>query len=221
MSICIPAYNCEKYIAAALDSAINQTLKDIEIVCVDDGSTDGTAAIMSSYAAKDPRIHVVSNGVNCGALYSRLRSILESTGDYVLCLDADDELCDDIARLAYERAIKTGGEIIVFDAEMCNRNGTKTGTWSGVNLRLKEGSGARNIGELVKLLAHNKHCWVPCWGRLYLASNLKKMAPSILQFAKETKLSLTEDCVFTWYALKNSASFAALDAVGYRYRTDN
>jgi cellulose synthase/poly-beta-1,6-N-acetylglucosamine synthase-like glycosyltransferase len=71
VSICIPVYNVEPYLAAALNSALGQTLEDIEVICVDDGSTDGSLAILKSYAAKDPRLHVVENksirrrGIRC------------------------------------------------------------------------------------------------------------------------------------------------------------
>ena len=56
VSVIIPVYNVEAYLRKCLDSVVNQTLKDIEIICVDDGSTDGSAAILEEYAAKDVRI---------------------------------------------------------------------------------------------------------------------------------------------------------------------
>ncbi|MDR0678737.1 MAG: glycosyltransferase, partial [Puniceicoccales bacterium] len=73
VSICIPVYNVEPWLPAALDSACNQTLKDIEIICVDDGSTDGSLAILKSYAQKYPRIKVLENGQNRGLLFTRIR----------------------------------------------------------------------------------------------------------------------------------------------------
>ncbi|MDR0340506.1 MAG: glycosyltransferase, partial [Puniceicoccales bacterium] len=81
VSICIPVYNVEPWLPAALDSACNQTLKDIEIICVDDGSTDGSLAILKSYAEKDRRIKVLENGTNRGTLYARIRAALATDGD--------------------------------------------------------------------------------------------------------------------------------------------
>ena len=93
VSICIPVYNTERYLASSLDSALNQTLKNIEIICVDDGSTDSSLAILKSYEAKYPQIVVVlENGSNRGTYYSRLRAILAAKGEYILCLDSDDRL---------------------------------------------------------------------------------------------------------------------------------
>ena len=62
VSVIIPVYNEEKYLQECLNSVINQTLKDIEIICVNDGSTDGSKEIIDKYAAKDARIKVVNKG---------------------------------------------------------------------------------------------------------------------------------------------------------------
>jgi glycosyltransferase involved in cell wall biosynthesis len=93
----MPVYDGEPYLAAALDSALTQTLQNIEVICVDDGSTDGSLAILRSYAAKYPRITVLENGINRGTHYSRMRAILAAKGDFILWLDSDDELYPDVA----------------------------------------------------------------------------------------------------------------------------
>ncbi|MDR2667669.1 MAG: glycosyltransferase [Puniceicoccales bacterium] len=218
VSICIPVYNCEKYIAAALDSAIGQTLKNIEIVCVDDGSTDGTAAILNSYAARDRRIRLFSNGTNRGTLYSRLRAILESRGKYITWVDADDELYGDIAKLAYGRAVKSGADIVIFNADVYSRNGSKNRAVERfVNLRLGDINGPRSVVELIDLFRREKRLWLTCWCKLYRTSNLRKMALDLLPYATANRISFFDDNIFIWYALKNSNTYAALDKVGYRY----
>ena len=66
ISVLMPVYNVEKYLRASIDSVLNQTLSDIELICVDDASTDGSADILREYAAKDPRVKLVFHKKNSG-----------------------------------------------------------------------------------------------------------------------------------------------------------
>ena len=91
VSIIIPVYNGERYLQKAIDSALAQTLHDLEIICVDDGSTDGSAAILDGYAAKDPRVKVIHRR-NEGVSAARNAGIDVADGRYIYFLDADDEL---------------------------------------------------------------------------------------------------------------------------------
>ena len=90
-SVIIPVYNVEKYLRACLDSMLNQTFSDWEAICVNDGSTDGSAAILREYAAKDNRFQVVEQS-NAGLSAARNTGMKHATGDYVLFLDSDDWL---------------------------------------------------------------------------------------------------------------------------------
>ena len=90
-SVIIPVYNVEKYLRACLDSVLNQTFSDWEAVCVNDGSTDGSAAILREYAAKDNRFLVVEQP-NAGLSAARNTGLKHAVGDYVLFLDSDDWL---------------------------------------------------------------------------------------------------------------------------------
>ena len=65
VSVVIPIYNVENYLAACLDSIVNQTLEDIEIICINDGSTDNTLEVLNSYAEKDDRFTVITQGTCC------------------------------------------------------------------------------------------------------------------------------------------------------------
>ncbi|MBR3605853.1 MAG: glycosyltransferase family 2 protein [Candidatus Gastranaerophilales bacterium] len=89
ISVIIPVYNVEKYLAECLDSVINQTLKEIEILCVNDGSTDASAEIIEQYAKKDERIKVF-NQENKGAGSARNVGIKQAQGDFLAFLDSDD-----------------------------------------------------------------------------------------------------------------------------------
>lgn len=94
ISVIIPAYNVEDYIAECLDSVLNQTYKDLEIIIVDDGSTDKTPQILMDYAQKDPRIRVLKQQ-NSGQSCARNRGIREAKGEYIIFVDSDDWMSSD------------------------------------------------------------------------------------------------------------------------------
>ena len=97
----MPIYNKERYLSSCIQSIQKQTLKDIEIIAVNDHSSDGTLNKLINYAKKDPRIKLVINERNRGLLYSRAMGILNSSGEYLMNLDPDDELSSDDESLEY------------------------------------------------------------------------------------------------------------------------
>lgn len=102
ISIVVPAYNAEPFIAETLASVINQSYRNLEIVVVDDGSTDATAAIVRRLAEQDPRITLLSVA-NGGVARARNIGIARATGDYVAFVDADDLWHPDKLRLQFDR----------------------------------------------------------------------------------------------------------------------
>lgn len=90
ISIIIPVYNREKYLRECLDSAINQTYHNLQIICVDDASTDSSAEILREYAAADPRIEVIELAENKGVANARNIGLEHVRGDYIAWLDSDD-----------------------------------------------------------------------------------------------------------------------------------
>jgi len=92
ISIIIPVYNVESYISRCLDSTINQTLANIEIIVVDDCGSDKSIDIAKDYAKRDYRIKIIHNPKNLGTFNARIEGIKEASGEYILFLDADDYL---------------------------------------------------------------------------------------------------------------------------------
>ena len=90
VSVVIPVYNAYDYLRPALDSVIDQSLREIEIICVDDGSTDDSPKLLKQYAYVDKRLKIVSNGVNAGVSTARNKGLVRAVGEYVIFLDADD-----------------------------------------------------------------------------------------------------------------------------------
>jgi len=89
VSVIVPAYNTEKYIADCLNSLLAQTFQNFEIICIDDGSTDNSLSLFNEYAQRDPRIKVISQK-NQGVVAARNNAIAAARGEYILPLDSDD-----------------------------------------------------------------------------------------------------------------------------------
>lgn len=91
ISVIIPVYNVEKYLSACLDSIISQEFQDIEIICINDGSTDGSPAILEQYVLKDERITVYTQK-NAGLSAARNAGLEKAAGEYIYFFDSDDVL---------------------------------------------------------------------------------------------------------------------------------
>lgn len=111
ISILIPAYNIAEYLPQCLDSAIGQTYSNLEIVVIDDGSTDKTGEILDQYAARDSRIHAIHQP-NAGLMVTRGRTIAAAQGEYIYFLDGDDYLPLDAIQLLYEAAAENQADIV-------------------------------------------------------------------------------------------------------------
>ena len=116
VSVIIPCYNAEKFIVECLDSVIGQTLADIEIICVDDGSTDSTNSILNDYAKKDNRITVLQQ-INSGAGVARNKGLKIAAGEYLAFLDSDDVFEPEMLDKMYKTAQKEDLDIIVCRAD--------------------------------------------------------------------------------------------------------
>ena len=103
VSVIIPVYNSERYLAQCLDSVLGQTLKDIEIICVDDGSADNTPKILSEYAARDERIRIITQG-NAGPGIARNNGMKLAKGEYLAFIDSDDFWNATLLETAYRQA---------------------------------------------------------------------------------------------------------------------
>ena len=118
VSIIIPIYNVEKYLRQCLDSAINQTLKEIEIICVNDGSTDSCPQILEEYAQKDNRIKVI-NKTNSGYGHSMNVGLEAATGEYCGILESDDFCMLDMYEELYKAAKKFDADAVKSDYFHC------------------------------------------------------------------------------------------------------
>lgn len=110
ISVIVPAYNIREYLARCLDSLLAQTYRELEIIVVNDGSTDGTADVANAYAQKDSRIKVISKE-NGGVTSARLRGVAEATGDWIGFADGDDYCEPEMYDRLLENALAYGADI--------------------------------------------------------------------------------------------------------------
>ena len=120
ISIIVPICNVEPYVSKCLDSIVNQTLKEIEIICIDDCSADRSAEIIREYAEKDPRIVPIFHEENLSTSQARKDGVSLSRGKYIMFVDGDDELFLEACETAYHAIEQYRTDMVQFDTEIVN-----------------------------------------------------------------------------------------------------
>ena len=113
VSVIIPVYNVEKYLRQCLDSVVNQTLKDIEIICINDGSTDSSYEILQEYAQKHNNIIIIKNDVNKGQGYCKNIALQHVTGDYISFIDSDDFVSQNFLEEMLTSSLNNDSDIVM------------------------------------------------------------------------------------------------------------
>ncbi|WP_405292819.1 glycosyltransferase family 2 protein [Methanobrevibacter sp.] len=121
VSVIIPVYNVEKYLKECLDSVCNQTLANIEIICVNDGSTDNSLAILNEYAQNDERIKIISQE-NQGLGAARNRGLEDASADYVYFLDSDDYIELTTLEKLFNNAVSNSSDVVLFKFKKVDDN---------------------------------------------------------------------------------------------------
>lgn len=137
VSVVVPVYNSEQFIAKTIENLLSQTLKDLEIILVNDGSTDNSGEICDSYAKKHANITIIhqENGGVCAA---RNAGICASTGEYIGFCDADDVPDNDLYEYLYQMVSDNGCDISIIDTYILNENGSKEFRSDGFSFSSKD-----------------------------------------------------------------------------------
>ncbi len=217
VSVIIPVYNAEKYIAKCLDSLIGQSLKDFEIICVDDGSKDSSLSILQEYAQKNDRIRVVSQP-NSGAGPARNRGMDLAGGKYLSILDADDFFDRDMLEHAVREAEAKELEITIYDVwDYDDMTGEVTPNYGA----LVKGDYENVIEEAGVLSIENfsehifNFTWGCAWNKLFLRQFVVK---NHLRFQA---VRLADDIYFTLLALVKAKRIGVLNERLVYYRINN
>ena len=126
VSVIVPVYKTEKFIYRCLDSILNQSLHDIEIIVVNDCTPDNSMRIVTEYAHKDKRLHIINNPINLGPMLTRKVGYQQAIGDYILFCDSDDYLPIDALERMYVAIEQSKADIVVSAYTYIGVNGEKT-----------------------------------------------------------------------------------------------
>ena len=213
VSIIVPVYNAEKYLERCLDSLVGQTLSKIEILCVNDGSTDSSLEILNRYAAEDSRI-IVFHQDNKGPGSARNTALENVKGKYILFCDADDTLERDACLECYILMEEAHVDIIIFNTNIIEA-GRKTTAW---NKELKDSSGSykylvhQNNNEKLNQAGCIKTATLAnVWGYCFRSDLIQHFRLLFTQYR------IGEDTLFLISYLLTIKSGWALDKVFYNY----
>ena len=127
ISVIIPVYNVAAYLPECLDSVLAQTLSDIEVICINDGSTDASGTILQNYAARDRRIKIITQH-NQGISAARNAGLRAVQADYVMFVDSDDYIAVDMAEKLYQTMENSKTDAVICSAECVNKLPANIGT---------------------------------------------------------------------------------------------
>ena len=122
VTILIPVYNTARFLPRALDSVLAQTWKNLEVVAVNDASPDNAAEVLADYAARDPRVRIVTCPENGGTLKARLSGLATARGRYLMNLDADDTFDPDCVKTLVEIADRENADVVGFGCRQREEN---------------------------------------------------------------------------------------------------
>lgn len=216
VSVVVPVRNGAWCIERALRSLFAQTLRDIEIVCVDDASTDDTPAILSRLAAVDPRLRVVRFDDNRGTAFARKTGVLRSTGRYILFLDADDEFLPDACRRISAAISRKKVDILQFGAQVLNEGNLPPATIRHFRRLLAFRLGTlRDRNDILRRLVRHfpRYHWV-IWNKIYDAPFLRQT----LALMEDGKFTISEDVYISFLFFSRASSVSSIRAPLYLYR---
>ena len=200
ISVIIPVYNVEKYIKECLESVVNQTFTDIEIICINDGSTDNSLSILEEYAKKDSRIKII-NQQNSGLSATRNNGIKAAQGEFIGFVDSDDYIDLDFYEKLYDAAIKNNCDISCATIIRKRPNSEK------YRVHYTEEKIYTTLEDKLKACSIPKCCYV--WNKIYKTGLIKDYPFAVgLYF---------EDVLWTPETLKRSNSMVSVPNVNYYY----
>ncbi|MBT1177310.1 glycosyltransferase family 2 protein [Bifidobacterium callimiconis] len=164
VSIIVPVYNSEQYLNECVQSLLEQTYKNFEIILVNDGSTDNSGELCELWARQDKRIHAIHQN-NHGVSTSRNTAIKQSTGDYILCVDSDDWVDESLLQTCMNAMLSTSSQAAIFDYQRTREDHTPIIEDEAIHWLPQEDSISGD--EATRLILQGK---VPCLACRYIAA---------------------------------------------------
>lgn len=221
ISIIVPVYNAEMFLEESLKSLVSQTEKEIEIICVNDGSTDKSEQILKNYQDNNKRIRII-NQENKGVSQARNTGIENATGNYVMFVDADDWIDKNACQILLDRIKKEQSDVLLFPYMRETSKGSfEKNIFEEDKIfdknRVKEKLHRRYIGLIGEELKNPENADALCtvWGKLYRLDIIKKHN---LQFIDLDKIGTYEDGLFNLNYFEYVTKAVYLNQHLYHYR---
>lgn len=202
VSVVIPVHNVERLVPACLRSVMAQTLRDIEIICVDDASTDGSLAVLQAFARQDARIRILTHTINQGVGGARNTGVRAARGDYIASVDSDDTIDPEMLATLHATAVEGNFDVVCCGARVVDETGRVLETWIRPDATVIVTDHHRDLFDLMDPTVWNK-----LWRRSIFTDH-------DLWFASQTR---HEDLGWTYGALMKARRIRTLDRPFYNY----
>ena len=202
ISVIVPVYRVEPYLNRCVQSIVDQTYRNLEIILVDDGSPDNCPAICDAWAARDSRIKVIHKE-NGGLSDARNAGMTAAAGEYIGFVDSDDWIEADMYRLLYENMVEHDSDISACGVEMVWDNGTPS------QILTKAGSCVMDVQEAMRSLIQETWLKQPVWYKLYKRKLIQEIPFPVRKYH--------EDVFWSYQAVGNARKVSVFDRLCYHY----
>ena len=220
ISIIVPIYNVAPYLPQCLDSLVNQTYRDLEIICVNDGSTDNSLQIVEEYAAKDERIKVISRE-NKGISASRNEALDIAQGEWTMFVDSDDWIDTTTCQTAIDTALQHQADVVMWaytreykGQSLLKLYWDKETIWEK-DIRLLQRRMVGPVGQEVTR-PDTLDSWGTLWGKLYRTSYIQQAVP--IRMIDTNRIGTCEDVLFNIAYMGRIQKAVYIPQALYHYR---
>ena len=229
ISVIIPMYNEEKNLLKVIRSIQNQSLQEIEIICVNDSSNDKTLSMLESFQQHDPRIIIITNKYTRGGIYNRIYGAIQSKGEYITFINAEDSLCSaEILEKAYECATKKYNEKIeIIQYQACGCSINEKGEMGHFDIL---SFNQFNFDQIIKVPEIGDNFWkqkeklAGSWlffDKIYSRDLIQRVGDFLGPHVWNEKLIFADDLLLTFGAMKCAKSLVNINKVGYWHLIDS
>ncbi|MDO5377336.1 MAG: glycosyltransferase [Clostridia bacterium] len=210
VSVIVPCYNAERYLSECLRSVLEQTVRDIEVLVIDDGSTDGTLDIARRFEAADARVSVLCQE-NRGVCAARNAGLRRACGEYVTFVDADDLLVSGALSSMLKAARESEADLVVCAHETFDEAGNAQAVWPQTRWMDRRGE-ARRRAVALRLIEGDSVLNIMC-NKLHRRSLLERE-----RIRLDEHVRIAEDALFNLEAVLCGSGVAYVHEITYRYR---
>lgn len=213
VSVIIPVYNAAPYLKKCLDSVLSQTLENIEVICIDDGSEDESLKILNDYADKDERMIVLTQ-TNAGGGAARNKGLDMARGEYLLFLDADDFFEKELAAIVYDKCKTKSADVCIYKVktydDKSGKVSSETNSFIKANMPKREVFSPRDMRGKIFITFQT---WP--WNKMFRKHFIEK------ERIRFQEIKRTNDMLFTYSALMKAERITTVDKELVYYRIGN